>query len=212
MRIDIDREHAIAARLRRLAQATADPRPNAETEAAILAAFDAAWSRGGSVRVRRRQEIMRIAAWAAIAAAAIVAVTVTATVVRLKPASTASDVRLKPDTTDEHVRLKPDTSDEHVRLKPDTTDNAVSHRRAFARKQPPTARTDFTEFVPWPGSSALPPLESGALVRVDLPPSVLPSLGVVPPSYAGLVEADLLIDQDGFARAIRFVPADRRRE
>jgi hypothetical protein len=201
MRIDIDREHAIAARLRRLAQATADPRPNAETEAAILAAFDAAWSRGGSVRVRRRQEIMRIAAWAAIAAAAIVAVTVTATVVRLKPASTASDVRLKPDTTDEHVRLKPDTTDE-----------PVSHRRAFARKQPPTARTDFTEFVPWPGSSALPPLESGALVRVDLPPSVLPSLGVVPPSYAGLVEADLLIDQDGFARAIRFVPADRRRE
>jgi hypothetical protein len=201
MRIDIDREHAIAARLRRLAQATADPRPNAETEAAILAAFDAAWSRGGSVRVRRRQEIMRIAAWAAIAAAAIVAVTVTATVVRLKPASTASDVRLKPDTTDEHVRLKPDTTDE-----------PVSHRRAFARKQPPTARTDFTEFVPWPGSSALPPLESGALVRVDLPPSVLPSLGVVPPSHAGLVEADLLIDQDGFARAIRFVPADRRRE
>jgi len=201
MRIDIDRERAIAARLRRLAQATADPLPNGETEAAILAAFDAAWSRGEGVRVRRRQAIMRIGAWAAIAAAAIVAVTGTVAVVRLKPASTLSDVRLKPDTTDQRVGLTPGSPV-----------NGVSHRRAFARKQAPTARADFTEFVPWPGSSALPPLESGALVRVDLPPSVLPSLGVVPPSHAGLVKADVLIDQDGFARAIRFVPADRRRE
>lgn len=62
------------------------------------------------------------------------------------------------------------------------------------------------EFVPWPGAIALPPLESGQLVRVELPVSVLPTLGLRPPSSRkAAVRADLLVGQDGLTRAVRLV-------
>jgi hypothetical protein len=65
---------------------------------------------------------------------------------------------------------------------------------------------DAGEFVSWPGSSSLPPLESGQLLRVTLPVSMLPSLGLVPPATRTLpVHADVLVGQDGLARAVRLV-------
>ena len=63
-----------------------------------------------------------------------------------------------------------------------------------------------TEFIAVPGVSSLPPMESGTLVRIDLPVSMLPSLGVMPPAGgAATVKADLVIGQDGLTRAIRLV-------
>ena len=70
--------------------------------------------------------------------------------------------------------------------------------------RPPSARAG--EFIPWPGAADLPPLESGELVRMDLPVSLLPSLGVAPPAgHVTAVTADVVIGQDGLARAVRFV-------
>lgn len=63
-----------------------------------------------------------------------------------------------------------------------------------------------TEFVIVPGAASLPPMESGTLVRLDLPVSVLPSLGVTPPATGrATVKADLVIGQDGLTRAVRLV-------
>jgi len=53
--------------------------------------------------------------------------------------------------------------------------------------------SDVTDFVAWPGATAWPPFESGELVRVALPVD------------GGVVEADVIVGQDGFARAIRLV-------
>jgi hypothetical protein len=62
------------------------------------------------------------------------------------------------------------------------------------------------EFVAWPGASSLPPLESGELLRVQLPVSILPSLGLMPPSTrVTSVRADVLVGQDGLTRAVRLV-------
>ena len=62
------------------------------------------------------------------------------------------------------------------------------------------------EFVMVPGATALPEIESGSLVRIDLPVSVLPALGVMPPSGAvARVKADLILGQDGLPRAVRLV-------
>ena len=41
------------------------------------------------------------------------------------------------------------------------------------------------DFVPWPGAIGLPSLDSGELLRVELPISMLPSLGLRPPCLAG---------------------------
>ena len=65
---------------------------------------------------------------------------------------------------------------------------------------------DVSGFVPWPGAHTWPPFESGELVRVALPASSLPALGLWPPPSAGsVVQADIVVAQDGFARAVRLV-------
>ena len=65
---------------------------------------------------------------------------------------------------------------------------------------------DMTGFVPWPGADAWPRFESGSLVRIDLPVSALAALGLpVPSSTVSVVQADIVVGQDGFARAVRVV-------
>ena len=65
---------------------------------------------------------------------------------------------------------------------------------------------DMTGFVPWPGAEAWPRFESGSLVRVDLPISALIALGLpVPMSSTSVVQADIVVGQDGLARAVRVV-------
>jgi len=65
--------------------------------------------------------------------------------------------------------------------------------------------TEFISLVA--GSPGASPLESGQLVRVQLPRAALASLGL--PSNAERadepVKADVLLGNDGLARAIRFV-------
>jgi hypothetical protein len=78
-------------------------------------------------------------------------------------------------------------------------------RRTNATLLPSHAVT-VGEFMPWPGARDLPPLESGELLRVDLPLSMLPALGMMPPATHGTsVKADLIVGQDGLARAVRLV-------
>jgi hypothetical protein len=73
------------------------------------------------------------------------------------------------------------------------------------RDVPPDPRPP-SEFVMVPGAAALPPMESGSLVRMDVPVSMLPSLGVTPPANSvARVRADVIVGQDGLARAVRLV-------
>jgi hypothetical protein len=71
--------------------------------------------------------------------------------------------------------------------------------------QPPDAAADMAGFVPWPDAGAWPRFESGMLVRVDLPVSALAELGVSAASADSVIELDIVIGQDGLARAVRFV-------
>jgi hypothetical protein len=67
-------------------------------------------------------------------------------------------------------------------------------------------------FVQLPGAASLPAFESGEIVRMDVPVASLPAYGIDISSGAGKgpVEADLLIGQDGLARAIRLVKSTAR--
>ena len=70
-------------------------------------------------------------------------------------------------------------------------------------------RPDFVDpagFVALPEAEGLPQLESATIVRVSLPVAALPAYGVaMPDQTAESVEAELLVAQDGQARAIRLV-------
>ncbi|HKQ90178.1 MAG TPA: hypothetical protein VJZ77_05820 [Blastocatellia bacterium] len=65
-----------------------------------------------------------------------------------------------------------------------------------------------TRFYPLVDEGEMAPLESGMIVRVEAPASILISLGlpVTAESINRPVQADLLLGQDGLARAIRFLP------
>jgi hypothetical protein len=62
-------------------------------------------------------------------------------------------------------------------------------------------------FVPLPSAASLPAFESGQIVRMELPVTSLPLYGVeiLPDTRHTPVQADLLVGQDGQARAIRLV-------
>lgn len=76
---------------------------------------------------------------------------------------------------------------------------------AFRGVQPGPESPD--EFVMVPGAAALPAMESGSLVRIDVPVALLPSLGLLPPetNRTTSVQADLIVAQDGLPRAARLV-------
>jgi len=85
-----------------------------------------------------------------------------------------------------------------------------------ARQAPPApapAAVATSEFVPWPGAATLPAFESGELVRTELPASVLPLLGLDAPDTPpdARVAADVIVGQDGEARAVRLVGSDSLR-
>lgn len=75
---------------------------------------------------------------------------------------------------------------------------------------PPSARDVRLEppndFVMVPGASGLPAMESGTLVRMSVPVSMLSAYGVTPPAgRSNVVTADFIVAQDGLPRAVRVV-------
>jgi hypothetical protein len=66
---------------------------------------------------------------------------------------------------------------------------------------------DPDSFYPLPVAETLPPLESGMVVRVEMPMSSLRLMGVPVGAETGgePVQADVLLGQDGLARGVRLI-------
>lgn len=76
-----------------------------------------------------------------------------------------------------------------------------------AQGQPMRRAESFTRFLPVPGGDLYGPLDSGSVVRVELPRSAMTTYGI-PVNRDRLretVQADVVLGEDGLARAIRFV-------
>jgi hypothetical protein len=87
--------------------------------------------------------------------------------------------------------------------------------RAALRNDLPQETDRLAGFVPLPAAGGLPGFDSGMIVRVALPTASLPAYGLaITPESTEMVNADLLVGQDGQARAIRLVSlvAGNRRE
>lgn len=69
---------------------------------------------------------------------------------------------------------------------------------------PPVAGDEITTaFMPLRYSTV--PLSNGHVVRMEVPPSALESFGLGPVAGSAPVLADVLVGEDGLARAVRFV-------
>jgi hypothetical protein len=117
----------------------------------------------------------------------------------------------------------PDLAGAPIRTPVEGAPSAAARRPAVAPSQPAPSRAvpatddEVLRFVTLPTAIGLPALESGRIVRVEVPTAMLPAYGldVAPDSQSGMVEADVLVGQDGQPRAIRFVTLDsesRRRQ
>jgi hypothetical protein len=199
------RERMMSASLRRASRVPVVPAPDASREEALLAAFDAAST---VPRTRHRTRWIRSAAMAAtllLGAAAL-----------WRPMHPVSTVRRSEATrvggTDGPVSTSPSASGAtHVAL-PEVARvdgepvRPTRHRGVSRRIDVRDEAIEDAVFVAWPGASAGPRLESGELMRVDLPVSILPALGLWPPESAEItVPVEVLVGQDGFARAFRLV-------
>lgn len=197
-------ERAMSAALGRLAQVLGEPAPDPQSERALLAAFDAAWTEPRAVAHAR--------AWQPLAAAAVVALGATAA---WMTANRLAGVH-GPDTASPRIaaaapRVESPAAQPAASLPSDTHAAPAAVKTAAARRvsahHGPAASRDASAFVPWPGAETLPTFESGHLMRLDLPTSMAISLGLTPPAaQAGVVRADILVGQDGFARAVRVAP------
>jgi hypothetical protein len=227
--IEHARQRALTEGLRAVAKASASESAPAALEGRLLAAFAAQHvERQPAVASGKRRGSPWLAAAASIAIVVGLSYVVVnrarpeATEVRLKPDATnevepeATEVRLKPDTTNEvkpdatEVRLKPDATNE---VKPDVTNTKSNRGTRGPSTSTPRAGLRIEEFVALPGAIGLPTFESGRIVRVDIPVSSLPAYGVelVPDAVGSEVQADVIVGQDGQARAIRFVTTSSSR-
>jgi hypothetical protein len=83
--------------------------------------------------------------------------------------------------------------------------------RVAPKPAPAAARTPglerTTPFLPMAGRELLAPMEYGHVIRVRLPRSTMASFGLpVNEARAGeMVSADVLLGEDGLARAVRFI-------
>ena len=80
-------------------------------------------------------------------------------------------------------------------------------RPARNRRAPASRVVRPVGFVTLPGAAGLPDFESGQIIRLEIPLASLPSYGIeiLPDAQGTPVAADLLVGQDGQARAIRLV-------
>ena len=202
------RERQLSEGLRALAAATADRRPSDALERKLLEVFAERQSTPERSVARKATGWMRAAA-AVLLTGAAVAWWWSA---RRQPApegpKTTSAVRAdarKPEPMPAPVAVLTDE-------RPHTNPVVAASDRPRPPRHRPARESSVVRpagFVALPGAAGLPDFESGQIIRMEIPLTSLPTYGIeiAPDAQRSAVKADLLVGQDGQARAIRLVPA-----
>jgi len=196
----LDRERALSADMRRLADDTLAPPLDPTQEAAVLAAFDTAQMRSFGRSPKGSRSFLKRAS-AAVCVSGAVAAAIAWMLVRTSTTVARDDGGPLPSGSAPPsigLIVEPPAVGSNV------PSALAPHRRGNLAA--PTTPIESTRFVLWPGADDLPTFESGHLVRMQLPATVVASMGLTPTSHVDVVEADVLVDQGGFARAVRLVP------
>ncbi|HMD37117.1 MAG TPA: hypothetical protein VKH42_19215 [Vicinamibacterales bacterium] len=181
--------------LRRLADDAVVPPIDPAQEQRLLAAFDEHWS-PRLARSRARSGQTRRAA----------AIGLLATAAGLVWVVAHRDRRVEPTPAPARAAIVTPPPAETV-----ATEVAAPTAASRPARRPPRPRAVETAFVMLPGAGDLPRFESGQLMRMELPASVVVSLGLRPSrplrgdGSGSLVQTDVLVGQDGYARAVRLV-------
>jgi hypothetical protein len=200
----LERQTALSAGLRAVAAAAEQSDVSPEIQARLMAAF----------AVERVRPVARpslpAARWLPVAAAAVLCVAAAAWwLARPRPvdppAAQVARVAPSPPLAVAHPAAGVDPTT--VARSEGVSAPAARRGRPAARRVAP-APVQAVGFVPIPSAAGLPDFESGEIVRMGIEITALPNYGLEIPSGAqSAIQADLLIGQDGQARAIRLVSA-----
>ena len=187
----LERERRVSEGLRALAEATASAAPSAELEARLMAACAA-----------QKPAVVQ-PHWLAFAAAA--AAIVVAVVWWRSSPMTPARPPIEPIARSIPAVDRPAEGSRPTEV-PAAAGTTADRRPRGSRASTPRTTTNDGAFITLPAAIGMPDFESGVIVRLELPLAALPAYGFefVPGSKTP-VEADLLIGQDGQARAIRLV-------
>ena len=218
-------ERALTAGLRKMA-ASSDEAP-ANVEASLREAFRATVAAPGEPARTGGSGSYHWLRWAAAAAAILVVALIALTAARLRNGETQDSQKEATQQKDEQPTGAPGGLDQKLKPEPhqvaevhDRTQSDNPHqssrrggRRSFSNKKTrPVEAGDgsteiATEFIPLIHGEAMTPADGGQIVRVEMPRSALVSFGL-PMNMergGGRVKADVVVGNDGLARAIRFV-------
>jgi hypothetical protein len=217
-------ERALTAGLGKLA-ATAEEAP-ANVEASLRDAFRATVAAPAEPATKGGSGSYHWLRWAAAAAAILVVALIALTAARLRNGET-QDSQKEATQNKEQPTGAPRGVDQELKPEPhkvaevnDRTQNDGAHqsgrrggRRSSSTKKTRPVETGVgsteiaTEFIPLIHGETMTPSDGGQIVRVEMPRSALMSFGL-PMNMergGGRVKADVVVGNDGFARAIRFV-------
>ncbi|MHB8640056.1 MAG: hypothetical protein ACYDBL_09670 [Candidatus Acidiferrales bacterium] len=184
------------------AQDSAQLEAPAHLETALVSAFRERHRGIERAKHRRRRARLRWLEWAALATAATVLLAIGAwnfsrpRVTGIKGAKTTSIVAPVPQGAPVfHTKANDKSGAKPLGAETSATQSADA-------QWDPTA-----DFVPVPYSEGFAPGDSGMIIRVEMPRSALADLGysVDATRAADLVQADLLVGEDGWPRAVRLV-------
>lgn len=204
-------ERALLARVRAVAAELAGEEPPARVGAALLAAFRAQTAAIASSTVipefgrSRRWSSWKLAACAAgiLILISVIAIFWKSTSPRM-PRREERAVAPEPVNTPGHRAAPPDGRDQMSAERPKNLPKRVRRRESL---DGPDEVEVVTPFFPLREGEDLTTMDSLQVVRVELPGSALGEVGLpVDPETANEpVKADVVLGQDGLARAIRFV-------
>ncbi|HEY7181213.1 MAG TPA: hypothetical protein VIC84_07330 [Blastocatellia bacterium] len=204
-------ERALLARLRAVAEEMAGEEPPARVEKALLAAFRAqtAATASSTIFSATRSAPSRPRRWsswklAAVAAGILILISMMAAFWRSAGSHEPQHEERAVAPTSPKSAAPPVS---HNQIAVEQPKNAPKRARRSASVNNPDEAEVVTEFFPLREGEDITALDSLEVVRVELPGSALGEVGlpVDPETMNEPVKADVVLGQDGLARAIRFV-------
>lgn len=212
--IAFDEQQALSAGIRVAAESLANQGASARVEEALRFAFRERARRFTAPKIKPRWQ--RWTVGAAAAAILVVAILIGVTWLKSAPADRKREAANLPATPSGESPGQKENSQPRIEGRSNknqkTARNTAGSRwlntsRGLRQGAAPDAQI-ATRFYSLVEEGQLVPLESGTVVRVEVPVSALITLGlpITAESRDRTVQADLLVGQDGLARAIRFLP------
>jgi anti-sigma factor RsiW len=204
-------ERALLARVRAVAVEMAGEEPPARVDALLLAAFRAQTAATAScTAIPAQSRVGRLLSWKLAAVAAGILILISVMAILWKSTSSRMPAREERAVAPTPVNSPGPQAEPPVgrgQVADERSKNLPKRVRRGASVKSPDEAEVVTQFFPLREGEDLTTLDSLQVVRVELPGSALGEVGLPfdPETVNEPVKADVVLGQDGLARAIRFV-------